>query len=226
MNAPVRTATCPPWSFTHLNTFINCPHQYFQKYIAKTVPYVKTEKQAWGDTVHKAFERRIGAGIPLKPEMAKWEKWAAPFAGKPVRCELQLGVRQNGTVTGFFDADVWGRCKIDLIYETDQSARLFDWKTGRVWEHPFELQVQGLFAQALNPSLRHIAGWFVWLGEGADGKLGEKHDCTDVERTWAEVSSIVNTMNNNLAINHWPKKPGPLCAHCDVKTCEHNRKKD
>lgn len=226
MPAPIRTGVIPPWSYTHLNTFINCAHQYFRKYIAKDIPYVSSPKQDWGNKVHNAFDRRISAGVPLPVDMAKWEKWATPFAGKPVRTELQLGIRENGTITGFFDADVWGRVKIDTLVETpDQTARIFDWKTGKVWEHPFELRIQGLFAQALNPSLRALAGWFVWLGEGADGKLGGKHDLTDIERTWAEVTSIVNTMNNNLAINYWPKKPGPLCAHCDVKDCEHNRKK-
>lgn len=226
MPAPIRTGHIPPWSYSHLNCFINCAHQYFRRYIAKDVPYVKSPKQDWGNKVHTAFERRIGAGVPLPVDMAKWEVWAKPFAGKPVRCELQLGIRENGTITGFFDQDVWGRVKIDTLVEPgDQTARIFDWKTGRIWEDPFELRIQGLFAQALNPALRAMAGWYVWLGQGANGQLGGKHDITDVERTWAEVTSIVNTMNNNLAVNHWPKKPGVLCAHCDVKDCEHNRNK-
>ncbi len=227
MPAPARVATYLPWTYSKLNSFIICNHMFFRRYIAKDIPYVKSAKQQWGDDVHAAMDKRISAGVPLPVDMAKWEKWAVPFADKAVRCELQVGVRLNGTTCGFWDDDVWGRGKIDLLYEPgDMTARLFDWKTGRVWEDPFELRTNAIFVQAMNPALRNIAGWYVWLGEGADGKLGGQHDLTDVERTWAEVSSVVNTIANRFAVNQWPKKPGPLCGSCDVMDCEHNRNKN
>lgn len=216
--------TLPPWSYTFLSTYQNCPHQAFHRYIAKDVLYVETAATKWGNDVHSAMDKRIAAGVPLSGDTAKFEPLAAAFVGKPVETELRMGVRENSTVCGFYDKDCFGHMKLDLIYTPgDMTIRLFDWKTGSVREDPFELRLQALFVQARTPDVRVIRGWYVWLGQGPAGKLGAPHDLSDVERTWAEVNSMMHTIRANAAINHWPKKEGPLCKWCSVKSCEFNR---
>lgn len=221
--------TLPPWSYSFLSGYQNCPFQTFCRYIAKTAVFMESAAQKWGNDVHDAMNLRITAGKPLKPEMVKWENWGKAFVGLPVRGEERVGVRADGTPCGFYDPDCAGHMKIDLVYEPgDHTARLFDWKTGKVREDDFELRLQALFVQARNPELRHIYGWYVWLAEGAHGTLGAKHDLSDVDRTWAEVDSMMNTIKNNAAINHWPKREGPLCKYCNVPKaqCEYNRNPD
>jgi hypothetical protein len=214
----------PPWSYTFLSCYQICPSQCFHRYVAKDVPFVETPAMRWGNEVHNGMDKRISAGVPLQGDVAKYERWAAPFTGLPVETELRMGVRENGTVCGFYDDDCWGHMKLDLVVTPgDGTARLFDWKTGKVREDPFELRLQALFVQARNPELRAIHGWYVWLGAGPHGKLGQQHDLSDVERTWAEVVSMTHAIQNYAAINHWPEKPSPLCGWCPVKQCQHNK---
>lgn len=211
----------PPWSYSFLNDYLVCPSRAFHKYIAKDVPYEETAAMRWGNEVHAAMDKRIAGGVPLNGECAKFEEFAAPFDGKKVETEIRLGLREDGTTCGFYDSDCWGHAKLDLIYTPeDYSIRLFDWKTGNVREDPFELRLQALFAQARNPEARKIVGRYVWLGAG---KLGASHDLSDIERTWAEVDSMMHTICSNAAINHWPTKEGPLCKFCPVKQCPYNR---
>jgi len=213
-----------PWSYTFLSTYQNCPDQAFHRYIAKDVPYVETAAMAWGNRVHDAMDKRISAGRPLDGDVAKFEPFAKAFDGKKVETEKRMGLREDGSPCGFYDTDCYGHMKLDVIYEPgDATIRLFDWKTGKVREDPFELRLQALFVQARNPEVRAIRGWYVWLGQGEAGRLGAPHDLSDIERTWAEVDSIMHTIKSNAAINHWPKREGPLCRYCPVKSCEYNK---
>lgn len=218
-------AQLPPWSYSFLNEYSICPYRCFRQQVARDVPWVDTAAKSWGNKVHKGMDERISAGKPLTGDMAKFEPWAAQFDGKKVETELRLGVRQDGTTCGFYDP-CYGHMRIDLAFEPgDGTARLFDWKTGKVREDDFELRLQALLVQARNPALRSIHAWYVWLGDGPAGKLGARHDVSDIERTWAEVDSMMHTIRMNAAINHWPKREGPLCGYCDVKNCEHNKSK-
>lgn len=225
--------TVPIWSYSFLSDYQICPSRAFHKFVAKDVGFEDTPALRWGNTCHNGMDKRISAGVPLASEKdaegneigpAKFEHFAKAFNGLRVETETRMGVRRNGTVCGFYDADCYGHMKVDLVYTPgDFTARLFDWKTGKKREDPWELRLQALFVQARDPELRIIKGWYVWLGEGPAGKLGACHDLSDVERTWAEVDSMMHTITNYAAINHWPKKEGPMCKWCAVKQCEFNR---
>lgn len=216
----------PVASYSLLNDFINCPYKAFRKYIAKDVPYEKTAATEHGNAGHDAMDKRISAGVPLPADFARFERWAAPFDGKRVETEIRLGCRADGSPCGFYDEDCYVHGKADLIVTPgDHTLRMFDWKWGNVREEPFELRVNAAMAQARDPEVRQIRGWYAWMKEGPDGKLGMPHDLSDVERTWAEIDSIIHTMGNYAAINHWPKKENPLCKWCPAKDCQYNRNK-
>ena len=214
----------PPWSYSFLNDYQICPERTFHKYIAKDVKYESTQATEWGDTCHAALDKAISAGVPLSGETSRFARWPIAFTGQPVETEIRLGVREDGTPCGFYDEDCYGHGKVDLIVTPgDATLRLFDWKTGKVREDNFELRVNAVLAQARNPEVRQIWGWYVWLGEGPEGKLGNKHDLSDIERTWAEIDSRMHHIKANAAINHWSKKEGPMCRFCPVKQCEFNK---
>jgi hypothetical protein len=102
-----------------------------------------------------------------------------------------------------------------FLFATD-TAVLLDWKTGKVREDPFELEVQAVLFQAHEPIVEHLYGQYVWLREGRRGKL---HDVSDTKRTWARIQALANEIENS----RYDKTPGPLCNWCPVKDCEHNK---
>lgn len=209
-------------SHTLLACYQNCNHQAFRRYVAKDVPYVETPQMAWGNDVHDQMDKRLSSGKPLTGEVAKYEGFAAALAPMMPLTEVRLGVRANWEPCGFYDADCYFCCKIDVLIVRDGTAAIFDWKTGKRREDPTELRQQGSLVLAHNPGLRRIVGRYVWLQDNA---LGVEHDLLSfVRQTDAEIVSMMAHLRASAGVNHWPKRQGPLCAYCNVPDCEFLRK--
>lgn len=215
------------WTYTMLQTYADiCPHQAERRYVRKKgdplhIPYSETKEMKWGNDVHTAMELRILGGKPLPESMHAFEKYARPFDGKQVYCEPKLAINRQGKPTGYFDKDVWGRCRCDVARVEGDKCYLLDFKTGKMRENPFELEVQAVFMRIKHPQLRTIKGQFAWL---KDDTLGPLHDLSDVRKTWGRIMSIVEQIEADRVRGEFDKKPGGLCGWCDVKDCQYNKK--
>jgi hypothetical protein len=219
------------YSYSNLNCYENvCPYQFYERYIKKSIPFVETEAMRYGTKVHEALEHRIAHNKPLHPDFARWEPFAKPFdafhdGGEQAICvELKLGITATGLRCDFFDhANVWLRGKLDVVVVNGNTAYLADWKTGgSKYEDRFELDVGALMLHAAKPSLEKIAGNYVWLKEN---RLGEMYDLSDTRHAWTKVTGIIKRIERDRKTGQFEKRPGPLCGFCDVKHCEHNKKR-
>lgn len=207
------------WSFSFLNAFQQCPHKAWHQYVLKDTPYVETPQMKLGNEVHTALENRL-KGKPLPKEYERYEFFAQPLGRyEGIQPELKVGIDSIGDSVGFFANDVWGRGKIDVPIVVKDSAVILDWKTGKVWEDPFELQVQAVLLHAYYPDLKRIVGSYVWL---AESRVGVIYDLTDTQKTWEKICGIMDEVGHREKMGVWEKKPGKLCPYCPVKTCEHN----
>ena len=217
-----RTPLIGTYSFMH-NYVDICQYQTFHRYIAKTIKFVETPEIKFGNEVHKAFERRIGGGVPLPVNMQQWEPFARPFDGQGAKVETQLGLTADGRATRYFGDDVRYRVKIDVNVIKGTTAYIADFKTGgSKYEDPFELEVGALHLHALHPTLTKIVGNFIWLKEN---RLGQTYDLSDTKATWNKVTGIMKSMETARANDDWPKRPSGLCGWCPVKDCEHWRER-
>jgi hypothetical protein len=73
---------------------------------------------------------------------------------------------------------------IDAHIIKDDTAAVFDWKTGEEREDPFELEIFGLLLKVHHPELKTVKGHYVWL---RNLKLGEEHDLSDFAGTWGKA---------------------------------------
>lgn len=211
------------YTFTNLNTYDSvCPHQFYRRYIVKDIPYVESEAMRHGNDVHKAMELRIGSGKPLPPDFAHWEPFAAPFDGRGAKCELKLGMTKEGKACDFFAKNVWLRGKLDVVVMNGEKAYLNDWKTGNgKYENRFELDVGALLLQAARPQVKTIKGQYTWLKDNRPGKV---YDLSCTVLATKQVDGIVKAIERDRVSGQFEKRKGPLCAYCDVKDCENNRK--
>jgi len=209
------------FTYTNLNCYSSiCPHQFWHRYILKTVPYKPTEAMQWGNDVHDAFQKRIQGGKPLPDTMRQWETLAAPFAERGAQTEVQLAVGYT-----YQETDYWGkgtqvpfvRGKIDCAVVNNTRAYMADWKTGKRREDPFELEIGAMLLKARYPDLQIIIGTYVWL---QDSDLGKPHDLSDTNKTFRKCQQIAQEISQDQVFE---KRPGPLCGWCGVKTCEYNR---
>lgn len=213
-------------NYSIINCYQNCPWQAFNRYVAKTTKYVEGKAQAYGNLVHNAFEKRLASGTKLPAELEKYEPTMKAILPSKPQTEVRLGMREDGSPCGYYDADRWINCRIDVWIQVPGYGLIIDWKTGKRREDNLELRINALLAYARTPELRSIRGRYFWTGEGPAGILGEEHDLSDVQRTFAELDSIASHINETQKMNHWPKREGPLCRWCDVFSCEHNKNPD
>lgn len=210
------------YSFTALKTFDNCMYKGYRMYVKRDLPYVESKEMKRGNEIHTAFEYRLG-GKPLPLDMQHWEPIVSVYAERKALPEMKVGVTRAGKPTGFFDADVFMRGKIDATIVRGDKALLADWKSGKSsYEDPFELEVQALMLKARMPQLTKIIGHYVYA---AENRVAQNYDLSDVNSTWARVNNKVEAIEDNMASGDWPKTKNPLCGWCACTDCEFNPKK-
>lgn len=219
---PAKLVRLPAATFTWLNTYRNiCPHQAYRRYILKDVKYVSTPAMEAGNAVHTAMENRVGKGKVLPDEYRQYEPFASCFNDLPVKVEWKLGVTTEGKPCDWYDTKIFIRTKLDLSLVNGETGYLLDWKTGKVREDPFELEVQAVALHASNPHLKKIVGQFAWLKEN---RLGQMHDLSQTNRTWTTICETVTAAQKDLDRGVFEKRQGPLCRWCDCLDCEFNEK--
>jgi hypothetical protein len=211
------------WSYTMLNTYAEvCPHQFFHRYITKTVKFVESQAVRDGNEVHTAFEQRLGGRRPFPPHLQHCEQFAAPLDPYPKAVEQWYGITADGQACESRAPNVFLRGKLDCSVIQDTTALLWDWKNGRsAYEKPFELEIGGLLLKARNPYLVTITGRYAYTKEN---KISVPYDLSDTDRTLASVNAIVREIEQDLQTGQFEKRQSGLCGYCDVRTCEHNRK--
>jgi PD-(D/E)XK nuclease superfamily len=203
-------------SYTLLNTWAICPHQAARRFIIKDIPYETDAKRNTGYETHEAIANHIRGRFRLPENYRQYEPLVAPLVGTKPECKL--AITGQCQPISFFAKDAWLRGVIDAHVIKEDKAIIFDWKTGKEWEDPFELEIFGLLLKSHNIQLKKVTGYYVWL---RDNKLGEEHDVSDFAGTWGKVIKF----HDEIEAGDFEKKtPGPLCKWCPVLDCSHNRK--
>lgn len=219
----------PVLSYTFLRDYENCPRKAWHRSVAKDLPKEPmSPEMQYGILVHKNFEIILRPTsrpetIPSLVVQAKLPaKLVEPILAAPGMrlVEASLGMTENGRPTGFWDQNVWLRGKIDVAIVDDATAFIIDWKTGKPWEDPAELEIFSLLLQSHYPEVQQVAGNYVWLKQD---RLGELYDLSDVQKRWTQVHLSWETMHWGDIANEWAPTPNKLCGWCPVKTCEYWR---
>jgi PD-(D/E)XK nuclease superfamily len=205
-----------PVSFTQLNDYITCPKKFFHRYLAKDCPQeVKSRQQNTGIELHDAIKRRFKLHEPLPREFEHHERTCASILtdGESTQhVELGLGCTADGRPCGFFDPGCRLRSRLDFVAIRPLAAVIIDWKTGKPWEDPFELNVQGLLLKIHYPELETIRGFYWWLRSGKPGPTYT----IDIAKAWEKISHLMAGIEFRLYKNNWPPDEGPLCPWCPV----------
>ena len=208
-------------TYTNLNTYRNCPERMRRTYITKDLgAFVKTPEMEWGDKVHEAFERRIGAKKPLPIEMQQWESFCLPFDSHQVLCEQKIAIDRHGRLVDYWDkVNCWFRGQADIALVNGTKGYIADLKTGNSrYEDPFELRTNAMLLKARFPQLTSIKGSYLWL---KDNRVGQPHDLSNTEVTFHEVGTLMAQVQLDYDSGQWEKQKSGLCGYCPVTDCEH-----
>lgn len=216
----------PPWSYTALSCFENCPKQYYHRYILKEKE-PESEQMRHGVLVHRALEERVRDGVPIPQAYARFEPLAARVAltkGAPrvtVEVEKPFGVDETLAVCDFFSPKVWGRGKVDVVICKENTATILDWKTGKKRDNDSQLKIFAAFIFNAHPSVEVVYAANIWLEHGGPG---QRFEYRDSHALWAEIVRRVNRIVTAAEKEAFDPKPSGLCAYCPVTSCPHNRR--
>jgi len=157
------------WSYSAINDFDTCPYQYAAKRFYESVKFEHTEATLWGDRVHKAKENRLKHGTPLPADFPKeWERYCEVFEkratqGMKLVVEDEIAFDMDGNLTSWFSKQAWARNKVDVLLLRDDTAYIYDWKTGKVRESLLQLQLSVWFIGQKYPHIQNFVSKFIWL---------------------------------------------------------------
>ena len=213
------------WSYSSLDTFNSCPRRFYHRYILKEKE-PETEALRNGIAVHAALESRI-KGAPLPEHMLKYDPMACSIVnawqkGMKVYTELKMGLTRGMEPCGFFDKNVWGRGAADVILVQDDTAIIFDWKTGKKREKEEQLRLLALFTFKHFPKVQRVHGMNLWLEAGDIGAI-VSYGRKNTPGLWQLVLPQIQAIESAFKKNAWPEKPSGLCRYCPVKACQFNK---
>ena len=213
------------WSYSKLKNYRTCPLRHYEIDLAKN--YVEPEGPALkeGNAVHKAFEDRIGKGVPFPPQYAHFEEAAQRLLKVPgkIMVEQQLAIKADYTPCTWFDKQTWFRAKADFLAVNGLVALAIDYKTGKIIEDSEQLGLMADCVFSHYPEVQAVRTEFWWLGDDAATK--EIFYRKDRAAFWQKIMPEVNTLKQAAETNTYPAKPSGLCKKfCVVTGCQYHGK--
>ena len=176
----LRTAPLGPvgqWSMSRLFEFENCPHAVYLGKVMK-MPTPSGPAADRGTQVHNHIEGYIqGEHADVIKEMNGFIKLIDllrdEFVQGRVEVEGDWAYDRTWNTTGWTDKDCWARMKLDALWhESDTSADIIDWKTGKKFGNELKHNQQGMGyaigAFRRYPNLQFVNVKFAYLDQNQE----------------------------------------------------------
>lgn len=209
------------WSYSSLKDFVNCPRQYYEVKVAKSVAKKVTEHMLYGTEVHKAVEDYVRDGKPLAKHYAHYkpvldELLKIPGTRYP---EYQMALKVDRTVCAFDDEARWVRGIVDLLIVDGEDAFIVDYKTGsNKYPDPKQLKLMALMTYAHFPEVQNIRAGLLFITRNSF--VPEEYARSGMDKLWMEFKSDLDRLELSYENNMWPEKPSGLCGWCPVEKCK------
>ena len=211
-----------PWSHSSLSTFVNCPRQYYEVKVIKSVKDEPGEAALWGDYVHKEFEKSLLAyGAPLPNDLRQFQPYIDRLAGMSGKqmIELKLGLNAAKQPCDFLADDVWTRGIIDYLNVKGDRALVVDHKTGKI-KPSRQLVQNALMIFAHFPAVQTVDVVFYWLK--FNDKTHRTYTRDQIPEMWAEYEDDLAAYEQAFRLDTWVERPSGLCyGWCPVTHCPH-----
>ena len=221
------------WSFSVLESFRNCPKQYAEVKVYKSVKQSVNDAGMWGDYVHTEFDKWfkgiVGKTYPMLPDNLKdYLPYLMRLATRPgamySECKYALDYQLNPIVMtteqDWFRTDIWLRIIIDLLHIDGDVATALDHKTGKVKDQSDQLKLFALVIFIMFPHVNTVKTQYAWLQFGQWTK--ETYHREQESEMWQHFIPDLTRFKNAFHTETFPPKPSGLCrGWCPVTACQH-----
>ena len=178
LEAPTELGLITAWSYSALKVYEECPYRsYIQR--VKRVPEPSNPAADRGSAIHKEAEDYVNATLGELPDSLKkfkdeFEELRQLFEKAKVELEGEWGFTKDWEICGWMEGRTWARIKLDaLVNESDTSARVIDYKTGKRFGNEISHSQQallyaiGTFLRYPNLEFVQTELWYLDKGETA-----------------------------------------------------------
>ena len=214
------------WSHTTLDTFENCPRQYYETKIAKRWPFTTTPEMEWGKSVHKAFENYLLHDTPLSADLQMHEDFLSWFKALPgeLAGEERIALDTKLQNSTYFGKDVWYRGQVDARKRAATTSYILDHKTGKVKNDYTQLKGFAMHEFLTQPQIQTVRVEFYWTQ--IRGTNGEVYQREQLPELIAHFTHKLHRFADAFLTDTWIPKQSGLCAGwCPVTNCEFWRPK-
>lgn len=220
------------WSHSALESFENCPRQYYETKVVKPTkyPFVDTKEMAWGRDVHKHFENFLLYGTMLPADLAMHHDFLAAFKALPgeLAGEERIALDVNLRKCGYFDktTQVWYRGQVDARKRDRANgySHLLDHKTGKVKNDYTQLKGFAMWEFLTQPDIHTVKSEYYWTTiKGTNGETLYREQLPELIQFFA---AKLHRYADAFLTDTWIPKQSGLCAGwCPVTDCEFWRPK-
>lgn len=214
-------------SYSALSSFENCGFQYYNRYLLKKFKDgEKSDKQDWGDEVHKQFDARMSIKTPLTDGLAEHETYMQKldrYAGGDgvVFTEIKGALNTKLECIDFMSTDAFMRVIIDFVSVVRRGDALLtvDYKSGKEREGmERQLMMDAIYLWRLFPQVNIVDARFYYTST----KIERRHVWSrDQEpELWEVLLPTISQFKHAYATDTWPKRKSGLCrGWCEVQDC-------
>lgn len=213
------------WSHSALESFENCPKQYYETKIAKRWPFTTSPEMQWGRDVHEAFEKYLLYGTPLPVDLQPHEGFLAAFKAQPgeIAGEERIALDTTLKQCQYFDKQrqVWYRGQVDARKRDRASgfSHILDHKTGRVKNDYTQLKGFAMWEFLTQPEIHTCKVEYYWTQiRGANGETYHREQLPELIRFF--TAKLHRFADAFLTDTFLPKQSGLCRGWCPVTTCE------
>ena len=174
--------TISAWSISRLLEFEKCAHRSYLQHIVKSPQpeLPATHPMIRGSRIHKEVEQYINGATDTFPSSGKKLKDTLNYCRDRYNeghasVEEQWGFDHDWSPVGWFADDVWLRMATDCDVSTEDTAEIYDWKTGKSFgnevKYMQQMQIYAVGKFMRSPDTQYID---VTLGFLDDGKVRTK----------------------------------------------------
>lgn len=224
-------------SHSRLSDFNECALRFKLKYLDKAFPQEDASKSPHlvrGGNVHKALEnyvvkKRSGqASIPPSslPEVESTKPLIDNLFAlyDDVMPEAQLAVNDKWEQVEWFAPDAYYRAIIDAIAQSETTALIIDYKTGKIRDYAGyggQLHLTAAMVMSVFPQYQEVAASYLYVDHKKSYMVKfQKEERPALVQFFDKESVKVNSEKA------WSAKPNDNCGYCQATKaqCKHSRK--
>ncbi len=203
------------WSYSRYGMHKQCPKKYkFAVVDGLEVPWLKEGPAYRGTLIHQMFEDYLNGTIDnLSSEFDYYEGFLDSMKEGETYPEITLAFTKDWKPCKWDADDRWFRCILDALTLHEDTAVIYDWKTGKEYpDHASQREIYAVAVNAAYPEIENIECYHVYLdGKSLTKSVYSKDQLPAIREQW---ESKVQRMFDD---QWYPANPSWLCRYCHFR---------